>query len=123
MFALSNYDIQQIPLPPKEGDLFKIITAHGKTFEIRYGFYEECDRHTRFAEPIPLYPDFIKQPQHTDDGMPFITAIQDVCEHFVGMKDENSVCGDCRFYQHCDEMIGICPCPRNKQILGGRQNE
>ena len=100
---------------PKEGDLFKIIELHGKRFEIRYGFYEEKDRHIWLAEPIPCYPDFILQPQHTDEGYPFVTAIQDVCSHFTGQQDANSTCGDCAAYQHGDELLGICTCPQNIQ--------
>ena len=26
-------------MPPKEGDLYRIIRAHGRAFEIRYGYY------------------------------------------------------------------------------------
>lgn len=110
--ALLETDTRQ---KPREGELFKVITAHGKTFEIRYGYYEEADRHTRFAEPIPLYPDFIARPQHTADGIPFVTEIQNICEYFIGKQDENSTCGDCALYQHCDELLGICACPENKQ--------
>lgn len=101
------------PATPREGDLFKIIRIFGKTFEIRYGFYEECDRYTRFAEPIPIYPDFIKLPQYTDDGTPFVTAMQNPCESFEGKKDANSVCGDCALYRSCDELLGICTCLAN----------
>lgn len=103
----------QSNMPPKEGDLFKVIHLHGTTFEIRYGFYEECDRHNRFAEPMEIYPDFIKRPQHTDDGVPFVTAIQTPCPHFTGNKDENSSCEECAYYQHGDELLGICTCPHN----------
>lgn len=98
----------------KEGDLFKIIRAHGKTFEIRYGFYEECDRHSRYAEPMEIYPDFIKEPQYTDNGMPFITAIQSPCKRFNGKRNEDSTCEECSFYQHCEELLGICTHPKNK---------
>ena len=98
---------------PREGDLFKRIELHGKTFEIRYGFYEDCDRYTRFAEPMPCYPDFLAEPQYTDNGIPYVTAIQDVCRHFVGQRDENSTCGDCAEYRHGDEMLGLCACPQN----------
>ena len=92
------------PVPPREGDLFKIIRILGKTFEIRYGFYEECDRYTQFAESVPIYPNFIKFPQYTDDGTPFVTAMQNPCERFEGKKDANSVCGDCAHYRSCDEI-------------------
>lgn len=111
------------PPNPKEGDLFKIIHLYGKTFEIRYGFYEECDRYTLFAEPLALYPNFIKNPQYTDNGIPFVTAIQDPCPHFQGKRDDNCTCGDCVFYQHCDEMIGICLNAANQQIHSIPPNE
>ena len=104
--------------PPKEGDLFKVIHLYGKTFEIRYGFYEECDRYNGFAEPMEIYPDFIKNPQHTDDGIPFITAIQNPCRHFGGELDANSTCEECPFYQNCDELLGICTCPQNRIDTG-----
>ena len=100
---------------PKEGDLFKVIELYGTTFEIRYGFYEDRDRHNRYAEPMEIYPDFIKNPQHTHDGMPFVTAMQTPCALFKGKKDEDSTCDDCAFYQHCEEMLGICVCPKNKK--------
>ena len=103
----------QANTPPKEGDLFKIIQIHGKTFEIRYGFYEECDRNNRFAEPIEIYPDFLKSPQFTDEGIPFITAIQNPCIHFSGQRDVNSTCEECAHYQHCEELLGLCTCPHN----------
>lgn len=100
---------------PKEGDLYKIIRLYGKTFEIRYGFYEECDRHTLFAEPMEIYPDFIKEPQYTDEGIPFATAIQIPCENFSGAMDENSTCEECDFYQNGEELLGICTCPCRRQ--------
>ena len=108
------------PPTPKEGDLFKVIHLYGRTFEIRYGFYEECDRHNRYAEPMELYPDFVKEPQYTDEGVPFITAMQAPCSRFRGKKrNDNSTCGDCSFYRHGDELIGICTCPDNQLLQGG----
>jgi len=104
----------QSPPSPKEGELFKIINIFGKTFEIRYGFYEECDRHNKYAEPMEIYPDFIKEPQYTDDGIPFVTAMQSPCPHFKGKKDENSTCEECSFYKHCEELLGVCLYPMNK---------
>jgi hypothetical protein len=93
--------------------LFKIIRLYGKTFEIRYGFYEECDRHS-LSEPMEIYPDFVKDPQYTDDGRPFITAIQTPCSHFSKEPTANSTCEECAYYQHCEELLGICRCPANK---------
>lgn len=100
---------------PQEGELFKIIQIHGKTFEIRYGFYEECDRLNHYAEPVEIYPDFIKEPQYTDKGYPFVTAIQSPCQHFQGEKNENSTCEECAHYQHCEELLAICQCPHNRK--------
>ena len=114
---LFGVDTEQRPDVPKEGDLFKIIQLYGTTFEIRYGFYEERDRHNRYAEPMEIYPDFIKNPQHTSDGTPFVTAMQNPCALFKGKKDEDSTCDDCAFYQHCEEMLGICACPKNKKAV------
>ena len=112
---LLGLDTEQQNSVPKEGDLFKIIRLCGKTFEIRYGFYEECDRHTKYAEPIEIYPDFLKEPQFTDDGFPFVTAVQTPCEYFNGKENENSTCEECAYYQHGEELIGICSCPMNKK--------
>ena len=108
-------DTGQTPITPKEGDLYKIIEVHGKTFEIRYGFYEDSDRHSSYAEPMEIYPDFVKEPQYTDCGKPFITAIQAPCESFSGERDENSSCEDCSFYKHGEELLGICTCPENQK--------
>ncbi|MBR3836682.1 MAG: hypothetical protein IKJ74_00925 [Clostridia bacterium] len=107
---------------PKEGDLFKVIRIREKTFEIRYGFYEERDRHVPNAEPMEIYPDFIRNPQHTDDGIPIITAIQSPCKHYKGKKDENSTCEECSFYQAHEELIGLCTCPKNKLKTEGVQD-
>ncbi len=100
---------------PMEGALFKIIELEGNRFEIRYGFYNEEDRHSRYAEPVAIYPDFKKNPRYTDAGIPFITAMQPPCEYFDGRLDENSGCGDCNFYQNGEELLGLCNCPRNRQ--------
>ncbi len=108
-------DTDRVPAIPKEGELYKVITVHGKTFEIRYGFYEESDRNSSFAEPMEIYPDFIKQPHYTELGTPFVTAIQTPCENFSGETDENSTCEECSFYEHCEELLGICKCPQNKR--------
>lgn len=110
---LFGYDTGQ---SPREGELFKVIRSHGRSFEIRYGFYEERDRHSPFAEPMAIYPDFLAQPDYTDDGMPFVTAIQHPCHRFTREKDENSTCEDCGHYRQCEELIGLCVCPENRKI-------
>lgn len=113
---LLRSDAEPRPVIPKEGELFKIIELYGKTFEIRYGFYEERDRHNRYAEPVEIYPDFIEKPVYTDEGFPFVTAIQTPCQNFVGEKNENSTCEECAYYQHCEELLAICRCPHNQKL-------
>lgn len=100
---------------PKEGDLYKVITAYGKTFELYYGYYEEIDRHSKYNEPVEIYPDFIKNPVYTDDGIPFATAMQPPCRYFKGKKDEDSTCHHCLSYKKCEELLGICTCAKNKK--------
>ena len=100
---------------PKEGELFKIVELYGKTFELRYGFYEECDRHTPCAEPVAIYPDFKERPQYTAEGLPFVTEMQEPCACFDGKRDEDSGCGECSFYRHGEELLGVCVCPQNRR--------
>ncbi len=106
---------------PKEGDLFKVIQIAGTTFEIRYGYYEERDRHSKDAQPVEIYPDFIEKPQHTGEGVPFATEMQVSCEHYKGKIYEDSVCGDCAFYRGCEEFLGLCTCPRKQIDSGGNR--
>ena len=55
-------DASKIENTPKEGDLYKVVTTFGKSFELRYGFYEERDRLSPLCEPAIIYPDFIREP-------------------------------------------------------------
>ena len=98
----------------KEGDLYKIITTYGKTFELRYGYYGECDRK---YEPNVIYPDFIKKPLYTDNGEPFVTMVQDVCKSYRGeaKRTPDTTCCECKYFQRGDDWIGICTCPKNKK--------
>ena len=93
---------------PKEGELYKNITAFGETFAIYYGYYEEGERYSKYPEPVEVFPNFLKNPQYTKEGYPFATAIQLPCEHFKKVKDLNDRCGDCAFYRQGEELIGIC---------------
>lgn len=101
----------------KEGDLYKTVELHGRTFELYYGYYEECDRHNPLCEPIPIYPDFVKEPVYTDSGNPFATVMQDVCDHYRGAGDytTDTTCADCRYFKSKEEWFGICTCPKNKR--------
>ncbi len=98
---------------PKEGDLYKTVTVFGKSFELRYGYYEEFER--RYNEPMPIYPDFLRTPVYTDDGAPFVTQMQDACTHYRGSAVKDRDCAGCRHYLHGEEFLGICACPENKK--------
>ena len=93
----------------REGDLYKIITVCGKVFELYYGYYDEIEKEGKYTEPIPIYPNFIKEPSYTDDGYPFATEMQDVCSCFLGREGEDS-CFACRHFEKGDELIGVCKC-------------
>ena len=101
--------------PPKEGDLYKEVTVGGNTFKIFYGYYEEFERESPSNDPIPIYPDFIKEPHYTAEGIPIATAMQNVCEFYNGKNDEDSSCSDCVFFQKYEELFGLCNCSRNKR--------
>lgn len=98
----------------KEGDLYKQITVFGKTFELRYGYYTESERHSVYNEVIPIYPNFLKEPLHTAEGHPFVTQMQDICEHYQGTPGGDD-CYGCSHYRHGDELLGICVCEKNKR--------
>lgn len=101
---------------PAEGDIFKIITLHGKSFELRYGYYEDYERESKYGEPIPIYPDFLKEPEYTDEGYPFATQMQDVCEHCDGHLSEDACCVDCSHYLNGDDFIGICLSKNRRRV-------
>lgn len=98
----------------REGDLYQVLTVEGKRFKIRYGYYEETDRISKYNDPIPIYPDFIKEPLYNNEGQPFVTEMQDVCEHFKGKMLVDICCG-CSYYKKGDDLIGTCTCVKNRK--------
>ena len=111
---IPSQDIEQSPVP-KEGDLYKEVTIFDKTFRLLYVYYESFERESPFNDPMPIYPDFIKEPHYTAEGIPLVTAMQNVCEFYNGKNDEDSSCSDCGFFQKYEELFGLCNCPRNKR--------
>ncbi len=99
----------------KEGDLYKEVTVGGKTFRLVYGYYEDFEKEYPEAEPMPIYPDFIKDPCYADDKRPIVTAMQDICKHYLGKKDADC-CSDCKYFEKSQELFGICSCPQNKKL-------
>ena len=112
MFTKFFQDDSAQPPAPKEGDVYKELTICGKKFLLLYGYYEDFERESRLNDPMPIYPDFIKEPVYTDEGLPFVTAMQDVCEHYSGREDGES-CSDCIFFQKSEELFGFCVCPNS----------
>ena len=97
---------------PREGDLYKTVTVGEVTFELRYGYYAEIDRK---SEPDVIYPDLVRVPVYTEEGRPLATMMQDPCESFKGKKTEDTCCGDCSYFQRCEDLIGICVCDSNRK--------
>lgn len=100
---------------PIEGELFRRLSLHGRTFELRYGFYEDFERESDFKEPIPIYPDFLKDPIYTNDGYPFVTQMQDVCEWAESSAREDACCVDCKHFVQGEELIGLCKCEARRR--------
>lgn len=99
---------------PREGDIYDVVPVGGHSFVIRYGFYEESERGV--SDPIPIFPCFLTNPVHTDEGSPLVTRIQDACEHYIPTQGEgDGWCADCIHCQNWYTEIGICQCPRRQK--------
>lgn len=101
---------------PKEGELYKTVRIGNKEFHILYGYYSEEERN--FGEPIPILPDFIANPQYTDDGYLITTHIQDACRHYE-IRDGNvgdGWCSDCIHYHDKKAEIAICLNCKNRLL-------
>ena len=96
----------------KEGSIYKVLTAFGKKFEIRYGYYEDFERLT--GEPVPIYPDFTKHSLYTEDGFPYVTQMQDACRH-CRLRSRDNCCGNCLDFVIGEELIGICKNENNRK--------
>ena len=97
----------------KDGELYKTIRLFDKDFEIRYGYYEEFERDSRYGEPVPIYPNFEKEPAYTGEGYPFVTQMQCLCP-YGDSKFSDGCCVDCSYFQQGDDLIGVCKCPKRK---------
>ena len=107
---------------PKEGDLFARIEHKGHTFELYYGYYEECDRQNPLVSPVPLYPDFLAHPQYDEEGYPFATEMQDVCLYYVG-NDREDGCYACQHYKRLLEFVGLCTCSMRRLPTEEKQSK
>ena len=94
----------------KEGDLYRRITVFAKTFDLYYGYYEDYERESEYSEPIPIYPDFTRDPVYDESGLPIVTEMQPACLYFDGAQTE-AICFRCRHFQRGEELFGLCRCP------------
>lgn len=105
----------------EEGELYKVVSLHGHQFPLYYGYYDKCDRESPLAEPMLIYPDFLKKPMYTDEGLAFVTKMQDACSYYKGVGQkctDLAECAECAYFEHGDELIGLCTCPHNKGAPG-----
>ena len=91
----------------KEPD--KVIRAGGREFRL-YRYFDES-----LGEELINYPDFLKAPEFTDVGRPFVLAIQECCPAGESDDPENPDPGDCSgcVWLHLEEqadVIGVCMC-------------
>lgn len=95
----------------KEGDLHKLFRLGGRTIELRYGYYDPQLERGKI-DPTLIYPNFKKEPLYTDDGVPFVTADQDICEYFKPKSEISGEgwCNDCQHIEKHEEFIGLCRC-------------
>lgn len=98
-------------LPPEEGDLYIQVNISGRVFRIFYGYYEDFER--KRHEPIPLYPDFLRDPVYTEDGIPVVTGMQDICCYYKGRENGDS-CITCDYFSQQEDLFGLCTCPKRR---------
>ena len=106
--------IKESSSAPREGDLYKEISFGGHNFRLTYGYYAEFEREGWFNEPMPIYPDLMKEPRYTEEGVPLATAIQDVCEEYKGAPDGDS-CSDCAYFRQQTDLFGFCYCLKRRR--------
>ena len=101
---------------PTEGELYRVVTTFGRSFELRYGYYDDCDRS---RSPDVIYPDFLRCPIYTDRNEPFATMMQDACEYYEGERacNEDTTCSECKYFVRGEEWFGICSCPQKRHRI------
>ena len=102
----------------KEGDVYKVVTVFGQTFELKYGYYGEKDRQNPLCLPDVVYPDLLKNPVYTEEGAPLVTVMQDACDCYKGDEPRtlDTTCADCKFFRDGEEWFGLCACAEKKQV-------
>ena len=93
---------------PKEGELHKVMTVGGRSFELRYGFYTEGDRLN--SEPVILFPNLEQMPVYSEDGWRIVSSVQTPCGAYSPRmpNQKEDWCADCIFYPDVHEEIAVC---------------
>ena len=102
----------------KEKKPDKIIRAGGREFQL-YKYRDEYD-----GKYILNYPDFQENPEYTDEGRPFVMAIQESCEYLEPTDPEYPDPGDCSGCVWCRmetpmDAICVCMCESRKRTETG----
>ena len=100
---------------PKEGDVYAIYHVGGHTYIVKYGYYAEQDHQAEREAGeylVPVYPDFISDPQYDEKGYSLATRIQAPCVFYRPSqpKAPEDWCRDCVYYPSDKAPIGICHC-------------
>lgn len=99
----------------REGDLYGIVDVCGKVFEIRYGYYEDYERNSKYNDPVPVYPDLYKSPAYSKEGFPIVTQMQQVCEMYHGNSADGR-CGLCPHFHKEARLFGLCKCSSRRKM-------
>lgn len=99
-------------IPVREGDIYEVLSVDGRTFEIRYGYYEDFERDG--SAPIPIYPDLEKSPVYGESSKYIVTFMQEPCVHYEPrVENAEPYCGCCKHYPNNKQMINACQCRHN----------
>ena len=96
----------------KEPD--RIIRTGGREFRL-YKYYDDA-----LGEELINYPNFQENPEYTDDGRPFVLAIQERCSAGRSNDPKNPDPGDCSgciwlYLEAPTDTIGVCMCDAMQQ--------
>ena len=87
----------------------KVINVCGREFRL-FKYYDDV-----LEKKLLNLPDFAEYPEYTDDGNPFVLAIEESCQNWKPYAVNDSAPGDCSgcgwFYlEHPTDSIGVCMC-------------
>lgn len=94
---------------------YKTCRVGGRVFSIYLEYDEQLE------ESYPVYPDFEKHPEYTEEGRPFATAEQEPCPCCKPQKPKAPIpadCGGCSWFfreKTPYDLIGICMCDARRR--------